>query len=161
MPQTVSAPGGFYFWVEAQRGCLRDCAGSDFHSRIGPGGPSVQVQSPGAPPSGPCANVPSLSPYSASLAPVRNETRLSNGTLVNNTYYPIFFLKPNSSGIFCYTYSVSSGKTTLNLVAGKNYLTGTYGIHGSFHSMGMSLASQPNLRPSPCSMEETRPSPMR
>jgi hypothetical protein len=105
-----------------------------------------QVQSPAAPPAGPCANVPSVSPYSASLAPVRNETRLSNGTLVNDTYYPTFFLKPNSNGIFCYTYSVSSGKTTLNLLAGKNYFIGTYGIHGIVPLNGneLSIAAEPS-----------------
>jgi len=67
---------------------------------------------------------------SSSLAPVSNETQLSNGTVIKDTYYPTFFLTPNSTGVVCYTYFDNFGKTTLDLVAGKNYLAGTYGRSG-------------------------------
>ena len=68
---------------------------------------------------------------SSSLAPVSNETQLPNGTVIKDTYYPTFFLTPNSVGVVCYTYFDHLGKSTLDLVAGKDYLQGHSGAAGS------------------------------
>ena len=95
---------------------------------------------------------------SSSLAPVSNETQLPNGTVIKDTYYPTFFLTPNSIGVVCYTYFDNLGKSTLDLVAGKNYLAGTFGRSGIVPLSGDQLTSRRILRASSCSPEGPRPS---
>jgi hypothetical protein len=74
---------------------------------------------------GPCSSTP-VSTQSL-LAPIRNETRLSNGTSVNETFYPTLFLQPNSTGVICVTYADASG-AAISLVAGHNYFAGAFNI---------------------------------
>jgi hypothetical protein len=62
-----------------------------------------------------------------SLLPVRNETRLANGTSVNETFYPALFLHPDGGGVICVTYADASG-AAIPLVAGSNYFAGTFNI---------------------------------
>jgi hypothetical protein len=63
-----------------------------------------------------------------SLLPVRNGTRLANGTSVNETFYPALFLHPNSTGVICVTYADASGTAAIPLVAGRNFFAGTFNI---------------------------------
>lgn len=76
-------------------------------------------------PQGPCSSTP-VSPQSL-LSPIKNETRLSNGTSVNETFYPALFLQPNSVGVICVTYADASG-AAISLVAGHNYFAGRFNI---------------------------------
>lgn len=62
-----------------------------------------------------------------SLLPVRNATRLANGTSVNETLYPALFLHPNGGGVICVTYADASG-AAIPLVAGRNYFAGAFNI---------------------------------
>jgi hypothetical protein len=74
---------------------------------------------------GPCSSTP-VAPQSL-LAPIKNQTRLSNGTSVNETFYPALFLHPDSTGVICVTYGDATG-ASIPLVAGHNYFAGTFNI---------------------------------
>ena len=74
---------------------------------------------------GPCSSTPAA-PQSL-LAPIKNRTLLSNGTLMNETFYPALFLQPNSTGVICVTYADASG-AAIPLVAGHNYFAGAFNI---------------------------------
>ena len=74
---------------------------------------------------GPCSSTP-VSAQSL-LAPIKNETRLSNGTSLKETFYPALFLRPNSTGVICVTYADATG-AAISLVAGHNYFAGTFNI---------------------------------
>jgi hypothetical protein len=74
---------------------------------------------------GPCSSAPVSTQFL--FAPIKNETRLSNGTSVNETFYPALFLQPNSTGVICVTYADASG-AAVSPVAGRNYFAGTFNI---------------------------------
>lgn len=137
-------PGGFCLGLKRKEAIFALVQGVIFVLIVALVALPSQVQSPAATQTGPCANALWFSP--SSLGPTTNGTRLSNGTLVNDTYYPTFFLKPDSSGTFCVTYSAVSGKTTLSLSAGKNYFTRTYSVHGIAPLNGdeLSIAANPS-----------------
>ncbi len=107
---------------------------------VAPGSSSTYTQ----PPPSVCDGQVSVSPDS--LAPVRNETRLANGTTVNDTLYPAFFLRPNTRGTICVTYFDNISKTTLSLTQGRNYLTGTFGTQGIVPLRGgqLNMTSDPS-----------------
>lgn len=87
-----------------------------------------EIPPPASPPPPQCATARAVQP--SSLAPSSNVTRLPNGNLVLDAFFPAFFIAPDSSGVFCVTYFDNLGKTAVTLVAGKNYLAGTYGSGG-------------------------------
>lgn len=110
---------------------------------------SLPIQSPSPPPSPPnpmeetCAQTQSSTAPPTLLSPVKNETTLSNGTVVDETYYPVLLLRPDTTGAICVRYTDPLSKVSQNLVGATSLSTGIFEVNKSSGGGGETMGVVP------------------